>query len=128
METVRLLAKTGYTVIIACRNQEAGREAVATVRDRNTRDNSPSDVLTLPLDLNSLKSVKEFAERVKDHLKARKSSLTLLVNNAGVMFTPRQLTKDGYDMQFQVNYLSHKDGIKLTFYEMCLNCKFLIVL
>ena len=33
--------------------------------------------------------------------------INLLVNNAGIMATPPDLTKDGFDIQFQSNHLGH---------------------
>jgi NAD(P)-dependent dehydrogenase (short-subunit alcohol dehydrogenase family) len=31
----------------------------------------------------------------------------LLINNAGVMFTPKQTTRDGFELQFATNHLGH---------------------
>jgi NAD(P)-dependent dehydrogenase (short-subunit alcohol dehydrogenase family) len=48
--------------------------------------------------------VHEFAERFS----ARHDRLDILVNNAGVMALPtRQVTPDGFETQFETNYLSH---------------------
>jgi len=56
------------------------------------------------LDLGSLASVHDFAERVK----RMHDSLDILVNNGGVMAPPkRQATVDGFELQFGTNYLSH---------------------
>jgi NAD(P)-dependent dehydrogenase (short-subunit alcohol dehydrogenase family) len=53
------------------------------------------------LDLANLRSVRAFAERVN-----REAKLDLLVNNAGVMSVPkRQLTADGFELQFGTNFL-----------------------
>ncbi|KAG8768640.1 hypothetical protein FRC16_006957, partial [Serendipita sp. 398] len=39
---------------------------------------------------------------------SKESRLDVLMNNAGVMMTPtKDLTKDGYDLQFGVNVLAH---------------------
>ncbi|MEA2124031.1 MAG: hypothetical protein QOI80_813, partial [Solirubrobacteraceae bacterium] len=53
------------------------------------------------LDLSSLESVRRFA--------AEHSSrpLDLLVNNAGVMMTPRRTTSDGFELQLGTNHLGH---------------------
>jgi len=55
------------------------------------------------LDLGSLDSVKTFAAEVV----AEHPVIDLLVNNAGVMGTPRQETSDGFELQFGTNHLGH---------------------
>src|SRR5712671_4161403 len=55
------------------------------------------------LDLASLASVREFADR----LHADVPALDVLVNNAGVMAIPRQLTEDGFEQQLGTNHLGH---------------------
>ncbi|KAI7845479.1 hypothetical protein COHA_001027 [Chlorella ohadii] len=56
------------------------------------------------LDLAILSSVRAFAERWK----ASGRSLDLLVCNAGIMVPPeRTITADGFELQFQSNYLGH---------------------
>ncbi|ESO88503.1 hypothetical protein LOTGIDRAFT_65663, partial [Lottia gigantea] len=57
----------------------------------------------LSLDLRSLKSVKNCFMQFKKY----KTPLHILINNAGVMLTPYRITEDGFEEQFQVNYLSH---------------------
>jgi len=55
------------------------------------------------LDLTSLDSVRSAAEQLKsDH-----DAIDLLINNAGVMFTPKSTTKDGFELQFGTNHLGH---------------------
>ncbi|KAJ9064554.1 Retinol dehydrogenase 13 [Entomophthora muscae] len=57
----------------------------------------------MELDLASFDSVKKFASE----LNKTESHSDLLVNNAGIMVVPRfQLSEDGNEMQYQVNYLS----------------------
>lgn len=55
------------------------------------------------LDLSSLQSIKDFSKEIKKKC----SSISLLVNNAGVMFTPYTLTADGFEMHYGVNFLGH---------------------
>jgi NAD(P)-dependent dehydrogenase (short-subunit alcohol dehydrogenase family) len=55
------------------------------------------------LDLGSLASVQEFADRFA----AANTKLDLLINNAGVMAPPRTLTTDGLELQFGTNHLGH---------------------
>ena len=55
------------------------------------------------IDLSDLKTVIEFAKRmynVTDYLDG-------IILNAGIMHTPYTLSKDGVELQFQVNHLGH---------------------
>jgi len=95
LETSRQLAKQGATVVLACRNATKGQAAVEDIGDKA--------VFVTTLDLSSLESVREF---VKAFL-AKYDRLDALVNNAGIMACPYQKTKDGFEMQFGCNHLSH---------------------
>ena len=57
----------------------------------------------LPLDLASLKSVKQAA----DAFTASSDRLDILMNNAGIMACPAGLTKEGYEIQLGTNHLGH---------------------
>src|ERR1700738_3874762 len=98
--TARELARAGATVVLACRNLEKGERALTAVQQVAAADAPPR---LEALDLSSLDSVREFADR----LGASQSSLDLLINNAGVMAPPRRLTKDGFESQFGTNHLGH---------------------
>ncbi|WP_445620485.1 oxidoreductase [Kushneria sp. Sum13] len=99
-ETARALMHQHYRVIVAARDETKGQAAVEALRDESPK----ADVCLELLDLNRLTSVREFAARVQ----AREPSLDLLINNAGVMALPRrELTEEGFERQFGVNYLSH---------------------
>ncbi|XP_006619095.1 WW domain-containing oxidoreductase isoform X1 [Apis dorsata] len=97
-ETARSLALHGCTVIIACRDLKKGTEAVEKIKQE--RENILCE--TLHLDLSSLHSVREAAEKFKQKYR----TLHILILNAGVFAIPYQLTKDGYETTFQVNHLS----------------------
>jgi NAD(P)-dependent dehydrogenase (short-subunit alcohol dehydrogenase family) len=56
-----------------------------------------------PIDLTSLDSIRAAA----GELRARHPRIDLLINNAGVMFTPKQTTRDGFELQFGTNHLGH---------------------
>ena len=91
------LARAGSEVILAARSETKGRDAV----DRIRRQLPPARVRFETLDLASLRSVQAFAAKVN-----REAKLDLLVNNAGVMSVPkRQLTADGFELQFGTNFL-----------------------
>ncbi|MFI9564329.1 SDR family NAD(P)-dependent oxidoreductase [Streptomyces sp. NBC_00377] len=99
LQTARALAEHGAHVVLAVRNPDKGRQALARIRE-----SAPGAKLSLQrLDLASLKSVRAAA----DELHTAHPKIDLLINNAGVMYTPRQKTEDGFDMQFGVNHLGH---------------------
>nr|XP_043611908.1 short-chain dehydrogenase TIC 32 B, chloroplastic-like [Erigeron canadensis] len=99
LETSRVLALRGAHVIIAARNMKAANEAKQTIYESN--ENAKVDVLQL--DLSCLKSVKACA----DSFLALNLPLNILINNAGIMFCPYQLSQDGIEMQFATNHLGH---------------------
>jgi NAD(P)-dependent dehydrogenase (short-subunit alcohol dehydrogenase family) len=100
LETALDLAGAGAEVILAGRNPAKGRDAEILIRGRH-RD---AQVRFEILDLASLASVEEFADRML----AAERPIDILVNNAGIMALPkRQSTADGFEMQFGTNYLSH---------------------
>lgn len=55
------------------------------------------------LDLASLNSVKQFADRIIN----TESNLDILVNNAGVMIPPSSKSEDGFEIQFGINFIGH---------------------
>lgn len=95
--TARELARHGAEVVLACRSESRGREAV----ERLLTDVPSGRVEFRPLDLADLGSVREFAAGYPS------DTLDLLVNNAGVMALPYGLTSDGFEAQFGVNHLGH---------------------
>ncbi len=93
------LARHGAEVILAGRNLDRGTAALARIRSEVPAAN----LHWQPLDLAELASVRAAADAVT----ARAGGLDLLVNNAGVMMLPRQVTVDGFESQFAINYLGH---------------------
>jgi NAD(P)-dependent dehydrogenase (short-subunit alcohol dehydrogenase family) len=99
LETARVLAQNGATVVLAGRDQGKTSAAVGVIRASR-----PTAVVeTADLDLTSLESVRVAAAE----LTARFPKLDLLINNAGVMMPPYSLTKDGFELQFGTNHLGH---------------------
>jgi retinol dehydrogenase 12 len=92
------LARRGGRVYLACRSPEKGRAAVADIRAATGHD----AVAFLPLDLASLASVRQCAERFL----ALGEPLHGLINNAGVGGR-RGITADGFELAFGVNHLGH---------------------
>lgn len=99
LETARELARAGATVVLACRNTDKADAALADVRSSV----ADANVLAMRLDLADLDSVQKFVRQFE----SRFCRLDLLVNNAGVMMPPKSLTKQGFELQFGVNYLGH---------------------
>jgi NAD(P)-dependent dehydrogenase (short-subunit alcohol dehydrogenase family) len=97
--TSRELARNGARVVLACRDEVRGREAVA----RLIADVPAADIELRSLDMASLASIRAFADGVQ----AAYPALDLLINNAGVMAIPRRETADGFEMQFGTNHLGH---------------------
>ncbi len=97
--TARELAKAGATVVATARSSEkaqAAAEQIAGAAEGTT-------VEPKVLDLADLSSVRDFAATAS----AAHPALDLLVNNAGVMMPPRELTADGFELQFGTNHLGH---------------------
>jgi NAD(P)-dependent dehydrogenase (short-subunit alcohol dehydrogenase family) len=91
------LARAGAEVILTARTDGKGRDAVNRIRQQIPGARVRFELL----DLASLESVRTLAEKM-----GREAKLDLLVNNAGVMSVPeRQLTQDGFELQFGTNFL-----------------------
>ncbi|MFF1611541.1 SDR family NAD(P)-dependent oxidoreductase [Amycolatopsis sp. NPDC058278] len=95
-DTAKVLAERGATVVLAVRDVEKGKQAAA-------RFGADADVTVQKLDLSSLESVRAAAA----DLHATLPKIDLLINNAGVMYPPRQTTRDGFELQFGTNHLGH---------------------
>jgi len=96
-ETSRKLTMLGATVVMGCRNQKRGEEAMSELASKG------AEVELLVADFASLDSVRRMA---KEFLR-RHDSLHVLVNNAGRVGVKRSVTADGFETTFQVDYLSH---------------------
>ena len=97
-EAAKVLAGKGARVLLGCRSIEKGKAALTRIADAYPG----ADVELVEIDLADLDSVRKAAEVV-----AREPRLDVLVNNAGVMWNPRTITKDGFESQFGVNHLGH---------------------
>jgi NAD(P)-dependent dehydrogenase (short-subunit alcohol dehydrogenase family) len=94
-----VLADKGAHVVLAVRNLEKGNAAAAKIKAA-----SPNAAVTVQeLDLTSLDNVRKAA----DDLRANFPRIDLLINNAGVMYTDKASTKDGFELQFGTNHLGH---------------------
>jgi NAD(P)-dependent dehydrogenase (short-subunit alcohol dehydrogenase family) len=95
LATARALAERGAQVILASRNLGKTKAAAAAIE----RDLPGAQISAVELDLGSLASVREAAERIK----AEHARLDLLINNAGVNKIPG-VTVDGFEVQLGVNH------------------------
>jgi protochlorophyllide reductase len=98
LETARALAQRGARVVVACRSLA---KAEATCQD--LAGDGGGELIPLELNLADLASVRHGAAEIA----ARWSAIDLLINNAGVMAPPRQLSAQGFELQFAVNHLGH---------------------
>jgi NAD(P)-dependent dehydrogenase (short-subunit alcohol dehydrogenase family) len=98
-ETAAALAAKGARVVLAVRNLDKGKDAVSRIE----KATPGAQVELQELDLTSLDSVRAAAEQ----LKSNHDAIDLLINNAGVMMTPKETTKDGFELQFGTNHLGH---------------------
>jgi len=98
-EAAAVLADKGAHVVLAVRNTDKGNEAKARITAQ-----SPNAVVTVQqLDLTSLDNIRTAADEVR----AAHPRIDLLINNAGVMYTDKASTKDGFELQFGTNHLGH---------------------
>ena len=96
IETARALAGAGADVTLAVRNTEAGDRTAADI----TATTGNRAIHVSRLDLADQGSVAAFVANWS-------GPLHILVNNAGVLLTERQLTPEGVELQFATNHLGH---------------------
>ena len=95
-ETARVLAGKGARVLMGCRSKTRAAAAIAKIREEFPQ----ADLTYIPLDLGDFESIREAAALV-----GQERRLDVLVNNAGIMMPPREVTMDGFESQFGVNHL-----------------------
>ncbi len=93
LETTRTLASAGATVIVPARNIEKAKENLKGI----------ANVEVEKLNLTDPASIDAFAA----NFLASGRPLHLLINNAGIMWTPLQRDERGYEGQFATNHLGH---------------------
>ncbi len=87
-------------IIIACRNQRSGNEVIQNIKQKTGHQN----IISTPLDLESLQSVREFTEQFS---KQTHKKIIALINNAGVQIISKtQFTKDGFESTFGTNHIA----------------------
>lgn len=98
LETARGLAKQGARVIMVCRNPEKGEAARQDIVASTGND----QVDLLIADLSSLTEVRKLAEQINSQYQ----QLHVLIHNAGLMSKQREVSADGYELQFAVHHLA----------------------
>lgn len=98
-ETAAALADRGAHVVLAVRNVDKGRDAAQRIIARTAN----AAVEVQQLDLGSLDSIRLAAKELRHN----HDRVDLLINNAGVMWTPKSTTQDGFELQFGTNHLGH---------------------
>ena len=94
------LARHGATVLLACRDPQRGAAALERLR----LEVPAAQARLVQLDLASLRSVQAAADAELAH----GLPLDCLLNNAGIMATPRRKeTEDGLELQFGTNVVGH---------------------
>ncbi|RAG85660.1 short-chain dehydrogenase [Streptacidiphilus pinicola] len=98
LETAKVLAARGATVVLACRDPKRAADAAEVV---GRQGGGKAELLAL--DLASLASVRDAAAELRE----RFDRIDLLVDNAGVMFPRYGKTADGFELQLGTNHLGH---------------------
>ncbi len=97
------LAKEGATVLLHGRLPEKGKAVLREIRE-SAHNHS---IRYYNADFASLEAVRRMADRVTEDY----SQLDILINNAGIgarsLGAGRELSADGFELRFAVNYLSH---------------------
>lgn len=98
-EIARNLARMGASVVLACRSEERGGKALEEL----VSDSGNENLALLQIDLSSQASIRSFSRQMKE----RYDRLDVLVNNAGVWPTERELSVDGIEMTWATNVLGY---------------------
>lgn len=98
-ETAIGLAKKEANITITGRNEQKVKDAVEDIKQKSGNSN----VDYLICDQASLDNVRKLADTINN----KYDNIDVLVNNAGLYTSNRELSQDGIEMMFAVNHLSH---------------------
>lgn len=98
MASARMLARKGYFVLMLVRSEKRGSEALNQLNEEQ-----PGCFQLILCDLSDLQSVRRAAASIGETYE----KIDVMLNNAGVITTQRELTKEGLEMQFGVNHVGH---------------------
>lgn len=97
--TVARLAEHGAHVYLCARSITKGSAAISSIKTLYPQ----AHITLLEIDHLSLSTVVSAAKLVL----SKERALHGLINNAGIMATPFEISKDGHEAQWQTNYLAH---------------------
>ncbi|MFW9848740.1 MAG: SDR family oxidoreductase [Candidatus Thorarchaeota archaeon] len=97
-ETALGLAQQGAHVVMLVRNIERGNVAKEYIMEKSCS----KSVEMMLCDLSSTEQIRRFSNDYKD----KYNRLDVLINNAGAVFSKRELTSEGFEQSFAVNYLA----------------------
>lgn len=111
--TVLHLYLHGYVIYVAGRTEPKVVRAIEEIEiealkrresysEEEKREKFLGSMTYIHFDCCDLKSVVECATQFK----AKEPKLHILINNAGLMGVPYEITKDGYEIQYQVNFVA----------------------
>jgi NAD(P)-dependent dehydrogenase (short-subunit alcohol dehydrogenase family) len=96
--TALALAEMGVTIVMVCRNKERGESAQQDIIEKTGNKN----INLLICDLSSQEQIRNLVLEFKQ----KYQGLHVLINNAGIVLSKRQLSVDGIEMNIAVNYLA----------------------
>ncbi len=99
IEITTILVKKEMKVIMACRNIEKAENAKSII----LKTIATADIDIIQIDLNSLKSVRKFANTFCN----KYNHLNFLIENAGILAPSFSKTEDGFESQMGINYFGH---------------------
>ncbi|MEU7143429.1 SDR family NAD(P)-dependent oxidoreductase [Nocardia sp. NPDC046473] len=110
-ESARALAAAGARVVLAARDAKA----LAATQQWIGAEVPDARTTAVVLDLASLADIRLAAAAIADVA----PQIHVLMNNAGVMFTPLSRTADGFEIQFGTNHLGHFELTRLLIPQLC---------
>lgn len=93
------LAEMGAHVIVHGRSEKRARDAMQDIKERTDNNNLHFVVA----DLSSFSQIRKTADTIYQQF----DKIDVLINNAGVYKTHRELSENGYELTFAINYLAH---------------------
>lgn len=85
---------------MTCRNLTKGKEAVKIIRKF-----VPNAIIDLrQLDISCLHNVRDFSKYILNYY----TKIDVLINNAGIMLHPFEITAEGFEIHLVTNYLGTK--------------------